>query len=371
MAIAVLGLGGAGGNMANETSILGIHSAAINFSQRDLNSAGAVKHKLKVPGSEGVGHDRELAIELMQDHHEMVYQFVQEHFGSPSYHLVFVTFATGGGSGAGMAPILLDLLIEQMPDKTFVAAPILPCATEAPVSQANTSATMAELLKLGVCVLPIDNDKVSGGKNAQYRETNEKFAGYLFDLSTFIEKESRNGNFDRTDLVTLFRQPGIGLIAEAEIARVQSKGKTDVTPEGIATAIHNSWTASIFSIVEYDRVTKAALIYDGQESLMNHFETDCIFRPFGRAPIDLFEGFYHEDNGGRILTVLTGLPFPKSRFEQIDRRIEAAVVYDSVEEEEYKPKTVLTSKPRQRALQAVSGASPKQGVADILSRYRR
>jgi cell division GTPase FtsZ len=370
MTIAVLGLGGAGGNIANEASLLGIHAAAINFSQRDLNSAASVKHKLKVPGSEGVGHDRELAITLMAEHYDMVYQFVQENFGSPSYRLIFVPFATGGGSGAGMAPILLDLLAELMQDKVFVAVPILPCGTEAPVSQANTSATMSELLKLGVCILPVDNDKISGGKNAQYRETNERFSSFLFDLNAFTEKESRNGNFDRTDLATLFSQPGIGVIAEAEIAKV-SRGKTDITPEGIAGTIQSSWTSSIFSTIEYDRVTKAALIYDGQESLMNHFDAATIFSPFGRAPIDLFEGYYHEDNGGRILTVLTGLPFPKTRFEQIDARIEAAGSPDTREEEEYKPKTVQTSKPRQRALQAAGVPSAKQGVADILSRYRR
>lgn len=368
MTIAVLGLGGAGGNVAGEAAKLGIHAAAINFSQRDLNSAEAIRYKLKVPGSEGVGHDRELAIRLMQEHHDMVYQFVQEHFGSPAYRVIFVTFATGGGSGAGMAPILLDLLVALMPDKVFVAVPVLPCLTEAPVSQANTSATVAELQKLGLCILPLDNDKVSGGKNAQYRETNGRFAGYLFDLMTFTEKESRNGNFDRTDLSTLFRQPGFGLVADVELTRVSSK-KLDVTSEGIAASIHAAWDASVFSVMDKSRVTKAALIYDGQEALMNHFETERIFQPFGSLPLDIFEGYYHEDTGGRILTVLTGMALPRHRLEQIDRRIEIAAAQEEPEEE-YQAKAVGSSALRKPVV-TDGGRKTPQNVTDILSRYRR
>lgn len=370
MTISVLGLGGAGGNIANEASLLGIHAAAINFSQRDLNSASDLKYKLKVPGSDGVGHDRGLAIRLMQDHHEMVYRFVQEHFGSPSYDIVFVVFAAGGGSGAGMAPMLLDLLTELMPEKVYVAVPIIPSTSEAPFSQANTSATVAEIMNLGLCVLPIDNDQVPGGKEEQYRETNTRFTSFLFDLVTFTERESRNGNFDRTDLATLFRQPGMALGAEADITAIKG-ARVDITPSGIAATIQKSWDSSVHIPPSSRSIKKAALIYDGQESLINSISSDDIFSYFGSTLLDLFEGYYDSDRGGRVVTVLTGLQFPTERFDKIDSIIEAAGATLEEEEIVYRPKAVNLNQSPRRPIQSAGVGLPKKGVTDILSKYRR
>jgi cell division GTPase FtsZ len=370
MTIAVLGLGGAGGNIANEAAKLGLQTAAINFSQRDLNAADAVKHKLKVPGSEGVGHDRELAITLMQEHYDMVVQFVQEHFGNHTVKVIAVPFATGGGSGAGMAPILMDVMMALLPDKVFIAIPVLPGTSEGAVSQMNCSATIAELLKLDVCVLPVDNSKVAGGKSRVYEETNNRVAGYLYDLMSFTEMESKNGNFDRTDLCTLFRQKGIAAIAEVELATLPKS--IDLSPQGIAASIRASWDETIFAPIDFSIVRKAALIYDGQESILDHFDTGLIFEPFAAGnPLDLFEGFYHTSTG-RVLTVLTGLTFPKDRFEQIDALIEestsrAEVALDS-EAAEYTPKTVNFD---QRLRKVPVTATPARNVTDILSKYRR
>lgn len=121
MTIAFLGIGGAGGNLADLASERGFHSTAINFSQGNLNSLENVKYKLKLIGSDGAGHDRNLAIELMSQHYDMVINFVKDHFNNESNQIIFVTFSCGGGTGSGVAPILLDLLSATMPDKTFVA----------------------------------------------------------------------------------------------------------------------------------------------------------------------------------------------------------------------------------------------------------
>lgn len=53
-----LGVGQAGGNIANHAAKIGYRSIAINYSQRDLESLDQIEQKLKLVGSEGVGKKR-------------------------------------------------------------------------------------------------------------------------------------------------------------------------------------------------------------------------------------------------------------------------------------------------------------------------
>lgn len=346
MSIAVIGIGGAGGNIANEASKLNIPCGAINFSQRDLDSLDEVKYKLKIMGSEGVGHNRDIAIELIKEHYPMVVKFIKEHFDNPEIDIIFVSFSTGGGSGAGSSPILIDILSYEMPNKTFVAMPILPDELEPIISQINSYKTMDELSRLDVCVLPIDNQEVKNnygaiGKNRIFHTTNNTSISLLHKILMYTGKFSKNGNFDRKDLNTVFSQRGIGCISEADIATLP---KSNITSKGISESIFQSWEKSIFSPIEYERVAKCAFIFDGQESLIEYIDYELIFANFSHgAPIDLFEGYYHENNG-KIITILTGLPWCNTRMESMDRIIEngkskVEIVINSMENSQFNGKS--------------------------------
>jgi cell division GTPase FtsZ len=324
MTIAVIGLGGAGGNIANEASLLGLPTGAINFSQKDLDSLENVRHKLKIMGSEGVGHDRDLAISLVQEHCEMVVNFVKDHFSNPSINVLAFPFASSGGSGSGIAPILIHLLSSVLSDKVIIAIPIIPDESESTISQVNCSATFEELSRLNVAIFPIDNQSVKAknpmiGKGKLYEATNTYIVEKLAKIASYTEKHSINGNFDRTDFVTLLRQRGMAIISEVDIVQLP---KADLNPEAIAATIQESWSDSIFAPIEYEHVLKAGIIFDGQEELLPFIEPKLIFDCFrNKMPIDLFEGNYHEQNG-QIITILTGLPWCKRRFDIVDRLIE-------------------------------------------------
>lgn len=373
VSIAVIGLGGAGGNVANEASDLGIVSGAINFSNKDLDSID-VKYKLKITGSDGVGHDRNLAIRLMQEHYPMVLKFIKDNFDSPSIEIIFIPFASSGGSGSGIAPILCELLMSEMPDKVIVPMPIIPEESEPFVFQANSYNSLGELSKLDLCVLPIDNHevKVNNGafKNKIFEMTNTTSMRLIQKLVSYTEKASKNGNFDNRDLISVFSQKGIGAIAEVDIA---SLPKIDITSSGIAESVNDSWDKSIFAPIEYEQVAKCAFIFDGQDSLIEHIDYQTIFNKFNHGvPLDIFEGYY-EEQSGTILTALTGLPWCSSRMETIDRIIEsskekAEVVIKSMENEQYNAKTFdFDQKIRQNASKTAKISS----VSDILNKYKR
>jgi cell division GTPase FtsZ len=373
MSIAVIGLGGAGGNIANEASKLDIVAGAINFSNKDLDSID-VKYKLKVMGSEGVGHDRNMAIRLMHEHHPMVVKFIEDNFSDPSIEIIFLPFASSGGSGSGIAPMLADILSCKMPDKVIVPLPIIPEKSEPLISQINSYNSLIELSSLNLCILPIDNNEVklhhNAFKNQIFEIANKTSISLLVKLMSYTEKASRNGNFDNRDLISVFSQKGMATIAEVDIT---SLPKANVTSKGISESIFDSWEKSIFAPIEYTHVSKCAFIFDGQESLIEHINYKEIFSKFNHGlPIDIFEGYY-EENNGKILTVLTGLPWCASRMNSIDSLIEndtskAETIIKTMESDQFVPKIFdFDQKIRQNSQKIAKNVA----VTDILSKYVR
>lgn len=373
MTMVVIGCGGAGGNMANKATEFGLLSAAINFSQKDLDSLDKVKHKLKLSGSEGVGHDRNLAISLVQEQYEVPLAFIKENFSNPLITVFAFAFASSGGSGSGMAPILMDLVRATMPDKIVIAIPVVPDQNESTINQVNCAATFEELHKLDVAIFPVDNQQVRNnnepiGKGQLYEIANTYIIEKLAKIVAYTEKHSKNGNFDRKDLSTLLGQRGIAVVSEVDIVALP---KADLNPESIAASIQESWLTSIFVPIDYDHVMRSAIIFDGQEDLMPFIDHQLIFDCFNnKMPIDLFEGNYHEKNG-QILTILTGLPWCKERLYDVERLIEEGSkkmenALNIQEKVEYKSKSSDFSMKFKQNTRENSGS-----VSNILDKYRR
>jgi hypothetical protein len=372
--IAVIGIGGAGGNIADVASQKGFATGAINFSQKDLESAENVKNKLRLVGSEGVGHNRDEAIRLMQDNWELALNFIKENFSNPSIEVIIIPFSSGGGSGSGISPILLDILSNEMPDKVFVAMPIIPDTSEVVTSQLNCIATFEELSKLDISVFPADNQKVKNklphvGKDKVWESTNNSVISLFSELFSYTQKFSKNGNLDRRDLKTLLGTKGIGMISETPLTRIGEE-KIDISSEGFTNIIHRSWEQSIFVSPEKKHIVRSGIVFDGQQQLMQHIKYEDIFNVFENGmPLDLFEGNYHGDEG-KVLTILTGLPWCNIRLSQID---------NIVEEKKQSIESVLTDNENQSYQSKVSDFTSKvrlqpkkiKSVTDILSKYKR
>lgn len=368
--IGFIGLGAAGGNVADEAVARGIPGIAINYSQKDLESLEHVEDVLKLVGSEGVGKNREEAISLMGKNWESAVSFVKEHYSIPSIEILFVCFSTGGGSGSGMAPVLLEILMEEMPDKTFVAVPIIPDLSEVLINQMNCLRTSEELSRLNLCVLPIDNEQVrrlhpKQGKNKIYKVANETFVSLISKLESYTDKQSKHGVMDKKDFKTILGTKGIGLVAAAEIANVLN---TDLSEEGVAASIRKSWEENIFITPQKERIVRAGMVFDGQESMMDCLNYEVIFKGFQSGmPLDLFEGYYHEGTG-KVFSILSGLSWYTDRLSKIESIIESKQeATDALmeEREEYQ------SKVNHLSIQTKKKDTKKRSAKDILSRYKR
>lgn len=370
--ISFIGLGAGGSNISEVASQNGFRAGTINFSQSDINSLTNVKYRLKMLGTEGVGHDRQKAISLFSEQHETAIKFIRDNFSDDSNEMLIFPFACGGGSGSGIAPVLIDLVSHLFEDKVIVAMPILPDHSESTVAQMNTLDVFRELFSLNVCILPLDNQQVKSlynidSKSVLYQQSNNRVIDLFCKLIQYTEKSSKNGIFDKRDFLTLFSQKGIATIAEVDVARLKQDEELLINKQGISHAMQKSWKSTIFTPIEMRKVTKSAIISDTQEELLQYIDKNIIFDQFELGlPIDIFEGVYNEQYG-KIITVLTGLSWCKSRLQQIEQIIEdrqTNIQKMLSEEEEYKPKqfNILTS-PKQ--------PKEKKSAMDILSKYRR
>lgn len=357
--ISVIGLGQAGSNIAEEASKHGFLTGAINYSQRDLDSVN-VKHKLRLLGSEGVGKKRNEAIELFQDQWETALSFIRDYFSNSK--VIIFTFSTSGGSGSGISPILLEVCQNSLPDTVFVAMPIIPEITESQTSQINCLNTFSELSKLDIAVFPIDNQQIRNthglaGKNKIFEITNQSAISHLSKLVSYTTKHSKNGNFDEKDLITILNTPGIATIAECDIATLSSV----MSPQGVSTKVKQSWESSVFAPVSSKRIERAALIFDGQESLMEYVQQNLIFQDYMQ---ELFEGNYHESNG-KVISLLSGLPWSFKRLNDIQ---ESLKIYKDLQEsiastnqESFTPTVSVATLPKK---------AEKKSVLDILNKYK-
>src|SRR5690606_24095490 len=97
---------------------------------------------------------------------------------------------------------------------------------------------------------------------------------------------------------------------------------------------------------------------------------DRIFSAFkGGMPIDLFEGNYHESKTDKVITILTGLPWIKTRLTEIEMIIKNSEnKFDLINSSstEYKSSVGdIYGKLRSTTPQK------KQSVTDILSKWKR
>lgn len=371
MTIAFIGIGGAGGNLIDLAVEYGFHGGAINFSQGDLNSLTNVKYKLKLIGSDGAGHDRQLAIELMSQHYETVLNFIKDNFNNES--IIFIPFSCGGGTGSGISPLLLDLLTSTMTNKTFVAMPILPDKTESLTAQINTLQVFEELSNLDICILPIDNNQVKqiykpSSKKELYETSNQLAIQHISNIISYTDQFSQSGTFDKRDLHNILKTKGLATIANVKFENI--KHQDGLTKSSLSQAIQQSWQQSIFVPIETKQIIKAALLFDGEQSNLHAIDYKDIFSIFDNEfPIDLFEGIYESENNV-ITTLVTGLSWCEKRLNEIESIVQSQKqtveqVLNTSENTQYKSSVtnILTKVNKHQ--------KKKESPLDILSKYKR
>lgn len=364
--LATIGLGQAGGNIANLFAEKGVPSLAINYSSKDLETCSHIEHKLKLIGSEGVGKQREEAVRLFHNNYESAITFAKEHLSQPSIEVILVIFSTAGGSGSGISSILSELLINEMPEKTFVICPILPTVSECITAQLNTLDTLTSLSDLDACIVPLDNSKcvLKEGVGRSYKSINEAFVYTILTIFNYTEMHSVNGNFDSRDLRTLLSTKGFISIGECDISQITNEG-IQLNEETVVNKIQQSHADSIFTSPSYDQIIRTGLICDVQESLMRYINVSSVLGQFSNQPLDVFEGYHHNEKG-RVILIYTGLTFNNNRLSQIEQ---LATQQIETFQSTLKSTSISVNRPTLNVTNSLS--KNKKAISDILNKHKK
>lgn len=289
--ISFVAVGQAGGNIGELLEEAGYAVLYINTSMEDLDTLKNAKYRYHIPGGEGCNKDRHKAKQLVIDDFDQIAAQIDAKIKT---ELIFVIFASGGGTGSGAGPMLMDLLSGE--GKTTGAVTILPSGEESVKSHINAYECFTELTGIAETAACFILDNARGDR----LEINQEFASLFTEFLDIPEKHSSvKGNIDRAEIMETLKAHGMSLVIRS------SSGDTAQTID--------CFNSNIYAPVEQDRVVKYITASLSGSVTMPELETAV------GTPVDNFQTF----NDKETICCLSGLTYPLTRLEQIYAKVEA------------------------------------------------
>ena len=289
----VIGLGQAGGNIANLFENKGYDTVYVNTSQEDLNTIKGV-HKLHIAGADGAAKDRKKVLQLAMESFGDIVQKIEKII---SQKYIIVIFSAGGGTGSGLSTPTLKYLTQT--GKVCIPVVILPNndveSAKACENAYNACVELMSIQGLGSTFL-LDNSR------------NDKFAinnKFVCELDSFINLKnlSMYGNIDMAERKQMLSCPGVAVIGKLS--------KTRSTSHEVIESLHNGIYAEIESKTAY---------YLGISTSNKSLDTNSIVSALGGV-YDTFFGV----SDATTISIVTGLQWPQKRILQFKNKFETTV----------------------------------------------
>lgn len=283
--ISFVAVGQAGGNIGQLLEKKGYLVLYINTSQEDLDTLEDAKFKYHVPGGEGCNKDRRKAKQLIIDDFDNIAREIESKVKAD---MVFVIFASGGGTGSGAGPMLADLLTDE--GLTVGVVTVIPAQEESVKSHMNSYECFSELTGIrqtAACFI-LDNGK------GEKMELNSIFTDCFTAFLEIPEKhKSVKGNIDRAEIMEALKAHGMAILAR----------DNDIESASLIQSLKDG----IYAPMEPDRAVKYITA-----SLAWNVQMVDLERAFG-TPVDNFQTFNMEET----LCCISGLSYPLARLEAI------------------------------------------------------
>ena len=289
----VIGLGQAGGNIANLFENKGYNTVYVNTSQEDLNTIKGV-HKLHISGADGAAKDRKKVLQLAMESFGDIVQKI-ENIITQEY--IIVVYSSSGGTGSGLSTPMLKYLTQI--GKTCITVVILPDdsieSAKACENAYNACAELMSIQGLGATFL-LDNSR------------NDKFAinnKFVCELDSFINIKniSMYGNMDKSERRLMLSCPGVSIIGKLSKSR-------STAPE-IIESLYNGIYAEIESKTAY---------YLGVSTSNKSLDINNIVSAIGGV-YDTFSGL----SESTTISMVAGLQWPQKRILKFKNKFEETV----------------------------------------------
>lgn len=310
MLTGVIGCGNAGSQVADLAQNEGFDCFIINSSIRDMTTVNFPQERMAMIGEgRGVGKDRAKSKEYMKMC--IKEQVINAKVFKDFMHLkevVFIVSSTGGGTGSGLAPTLLNLLQRMYPTTKFILVGILPTNEESYDTLENTIAYMQELTKLNCTFMSYDNSK--GSKLDINREIVEDFKVFRGDyINTAL-----NDAIDENDMAEILNNKG-----RIVIGRVDNIKNTDPIDELLLDSITNNDYAT--DICGVSGNVKFGVMSTLTAQLSTKFDDNILAIRKNIGEGILFKNIAKgKDN--KIAVVATGLNIPSTRMTEIVKKVD-------------------------------------------------
>ena len=338
--IGFIAIGQGGGNIGQLFEELDYSVLYVNTSAEDLKTLDKAKHKHHIQGGEGCNKDRDKAKNLVVKDFEGIFNKVEQ---TLEEEFVFVVFTTGGGTGSGASPMLIDLLMQQT-DKKIGAICVLPARNEPIKALINSYECFKELEEIeGMGATFILDNK----KDNKF-SINKNFVGLFDSFIGMPTHHSTKGNIDTAEIKELLSTRGASIITK------MSKTTSETS------RLISSFSQNIFAPMQADKV----IAYIGL-SAASQIDLNAVTKETGTC-LDIFQGV----NADNTICVLAGLTYPYAELEQMKEKVE--------EGKETVTKNLLTTGETKLSdginflngvKKKMAATNTKDDVSDVFSKY--
>ena len=288
--IGFVAIGQAGGNIGQLFENKGFPVLYVNTSTEDLSTLKSAKHKYHIEHGEGCNKDRNKAKQLVIDDFDNIVGKIDDTLKTD---IIFVIFASGGGTGSGAGPMLIDLMLdgESDQDRSVGAITILPSNSESIKSQVNAYECFTELVNISssCCCFIIDNN--AGEK----MELNPKFVNAF---TSFVEipdmYKSDKGNIDTAEVIEALKSHGMATVESYKVSNMAS--------------IVEGFNKNIYAPLQMDHVVK----YISVACSSSIKDLSDIEKSVGTA-WDSYRAYTENE----AIVMLSGLSYPTDRLKKI------------------------------------------------------
>lgn len=287
--IAFIATGQAGGNIGSLFEKKGFKVLYINTSKEDLDITNG-KHKYHIVDGDGCNKDRNKAKQLIINDFDNIFKEIESKINA---ELIYIIFASGGGTGSGSSPMLAELLLQEGCNVGLIS--IIPDKDESIKTHINCYECFAEIndiQSLSSCFF-LDNNK----KNKI--TINGLFVDMFTSFISIPERyKSIKGNVDKAEIMETLKASGSAIIVSS-----------DSDSEFI-----NKFKDNIFAQIEDDKKVKYITA-----SLTNGIDTSDIEKTIG-TPLDIFKTYNKDKN----ICCVSGMSLPENRLNVVLDKINSS-----------------------------------------------
>ena len=288
--IGFIAVGQAGGNIGSKLEAVGYDVLFLNTSDEDLSTL-ETKFKYHIKGGEGCNKDRNKAKELVIGDFESIAKEIVEKVNKD---FIYVIFSSGGGTGSGASPMLIDVLIQHM-DKAVGAITIIPGENEPLKTHINAYECFREIEGIDgmASTIVLDNNACENKFSI-----NKSFVDSLQGLMDMPNYKDIRGNIDKAEVMELISARGMLVVTQTD--------KTEANLSNIVEGIKKN----IYAPIESDKVIKYLGLLAAKPVDISELKKEV------GSYIDAFQGY-----GDETICVLSGLSFPFTRLNAIKQKV--------------------------------------------------